>query len=181
MSQTEARHRRAPTDRNPANPNNPENPDSDSLKIPLRMQKKYLTTLDKAVHTVYPYIYKGFAVFSKKGVTAQCCHRNCGRQGCRPDVFLFIRRCVMPQTSKQNFSENIPLPDSLSRNTGCPAESADSFKKTLDFSIKIRLFSFIQSTPALCKNQSVPGRSCAGCSPLFLGSAKLFDISENSG
>jgi len=49
------------------------------IKIPLRMQKKYLTTLDKAVHTVYLIIDKGFAVFSKKGVTAGCCHRYDGR------------------------------------------------------------------------------------------------------
>jgi len=39
----------------------------------------------------------------------------------------------MPQTPEYNFSENIPLPDILSRNAGCPPYAADFFKKLLTF------------------------------------------------
>ena len=36
------------------------------IKIPLRMQKKYLTTLDKAVHTVYLSYIKDLLYFQKR-------------------------------------------------------------------------------------------------------------------
>jgi len=53
----------------------------------------------------------------------------------------------MPQTLKQHFQENIPRPNILPRNAGCPSVlSADFFEKPPDFFQKIRRFHSLTDT-----------------------------------